>query len=209
MSQSGCDHTSCVLYFVKYPEPGKVKTRLAKTLGFEKAAQIYRQLAEMNLRILTPLHKPDTLNVIIVFDPADRYEEMRAWLSAQYDYLPQKGADLGDRLRNAFRHAFKEGFHKVIAMGSDMLCLSPDLILQAFRRLDQDDVVIGPSRDGGYYLLGLLKETPSLFQNIPWSTSSVLTSTLAFIQEQRLSYSLLEELEDVDQVENLSIPVGR
>ena len=198
-----------ILYFVKYPEPGKVKTRLAKTLGFEKAAHLYRQLAEGNLQILAPLHQANLLKVIIAFDPADRYEAMRTWLSPRYDYLPQKGTDLGERLRNAFHHAFNQGFHRVIAMGSDILFLNSDLILQAFDELDTCDVTIGPARDGGYYLIGLSKETPLLFQNIPWSTADVLTSTLSSVQNQRLSYSLLRELEDVDQADNLAIRMQR
>jgi len=187
-----------LLYFVKYPEPGKVKTRLAKTVGFEEAARRYRDLAEMNLKNLNSLTSQH-VSIIITFDPPESESRMRSWLSDRYSYLPQSGPELGSRLRNAFQEMFQKGARKVLAIGSDTLGLEAKVVEEAFRELDSHDVVLGPAKDGGYYLIGLSRYEPELFQGIPWSSSSVLSTTLFIIQKKRLIFHLLKEMEDLDE----------
>ena len=188
-----------ILYFVKYPEPGKVKTRLAKTIGDEAAAKCYGNLAEHNFRILAPLNSDGVKNVV-VFDPADKEVQIREWLPTADDYLPQQGNDLGSRLVHAFQFAFDKKVQAAIAIGSDTIGLRREFISKAFDSLDHYDVVLGPAKDGGYYLIGLSSPQQVLFSNIPWSTSEVFNATLAWIQKEGLSYYLLEQLEDLDEI---------
>ena len=185
-----------LLYFVKYPEPGRVKTRLAKVFGYEKAASIYRLIAESNFKILQSC---DDTDLAICFDPPDQEEKIKSWLSGNHQYYPQKGNGLGERLTNAFQDAFEEGAKKALAIGSDTLDLRIDLIDEAFRALKTHDIVLGPSKDGGYYLIGASHFEPSVFHDIPWSTSKVFESTAIRLDERRLSYHILDTLEDLDE----------
>lgn len=190
-----------LLYFVKYPEPGKVKTRLAKTLGDEAASRVYRDLAEVNFRILTSLDQED-IESVIVFDPPDKEREIKEWLPASR-HVPQQGNDLGERLVSAFHFPFSRGANAALAIGSDTLGLKPELISKAFDRLENYEVTIGPAKDGGYYLIGLRSPQPFLFHGIPWSTSDVFRATLGKVQERGLSCYLLPELDDLDEIKNL------
>lgn len=188
-----------LLYFVKFPEPGKVKTRLAQTVGVEEAALAYRNLAIANLSILTRLDQK-AISIVITFDPAGKEAEVKSWLCGDFSYVPQQGSGLGERLQNAFQCAFQNGSEKVIALGSDTLGLSSCVVQESFDRLDESDVVIGPAKDGGYYLIGLKKGVPELFHNIPWSTSGVLETTLHKVKLKELCYGILTELEDLDEL---------
>ncbi|MBI4115218.1 MAG: TIGR04282 family arsenosugar biosynthesis glycosyltransferase [Candidatus Omnitrophica bacterium] len=195
--------TNALLYFVKYPEPGMVKTRLAKVVGADHAAQAYRELTETNLGILNSLPS-GFAKVIIAFDPFKKEEAVRSWLPGPYEYVAQKGSELGARLQNAFRFAFEIGFKKVIVLGSDTLGLRPDLISNGFEALEFYDVAIGPAYDGGYYLIGMNREQFSIFKNIPWSSPHVFEVTLNKLIEKNLSYYLLQKLDDLDEAKNLS-----
>ena len=194
--------TGNILYFVKYPEPGKVKTRLAKTLGDEEATRVYRNLVETNLKAIRPLISSG-IDITITFDPPDAAEKMKQWLSDDYDYLPQSGDGLGERLTKAFGNLFERKVRRVLAVGSDTLGLEANLILKACDSLEHFDVVLGPAEDGGYYLIGLSQPEPILFQDIPWSTSAVFDSTLNRIKQKGLSFYVLPELQDLDDIEDL------
>lgn len=193
---------NALIYFVKFPEPGKVKTRLAKVVGDPRAAQAYRELTETNLGILNSL-PPNLAKVIITFYPFEKEEAIRSWLSGPYEYRAQKGSELGTRLQNAFQFAFEKGFKKVMALGSDTLGLRPDLISKGFDALEFYDVVMGPAYDGGYYLIGTNRKQPSIFKNIPWSSADVYESTLNKLIEKNLFYYLLQKLDDLDEAKNL------
>lgn len=196
-------HPRHILYFVKFPEPGRVKTRLAQSIGFEAAARLYRLLAEQNLEVLRSISDPP-LAVCIHFDPPEKEAKVRDWLLGDEPYLAQRGRDLGERLRDAFAHAFERGASGAIAVGSDTIGLQPGFLREAFAGLERNDVILGPSRDGGYYLIGLSRPQSLLFQDIPWSTPRVLEATLTRIREGNLSLFLLPELEDLDRAENLN-----
>lgn len=187
-----------VLYFVKYPEPGKVKTRLARTVGAERAAELYRELAERNFKLLRET-AGSGFSLQVAYDPPESEERIQSWLAGASRFFPQKGDGLGERLRWAFDSAFGEGVRQVIALGSDTLGLKPELISKAFEELENSDVVLGPAKDGGYYLIGLARPEPKLFQGIPWSTERVLSETITRAKEAKLSYYLLTELEDLDE----------
>ena len=197
-----------ILYFVKYPEPGKVKTRLARHVGAGKAAELYRALVEENLSTLAQVCEP--FRLVVVFDPPEKEAEVREWLKPFQirDFLPQNGAGLGERLDHAFQFAFRDRPAKsqpqrVMALGSDTLRLTPEIIREGFDALESSDCVIGPAKDGGYYLIGLSFEDGDIFRNIPWSTSMVYQTTIQYLQSEQLSYYRLPLLEDLDEVQNL------
>lgn len=189
-----------LFYFVKYPTPGKVKTRLAKTIGDREAARLYKELAERNFREVALLHQRKVCDLVIVFDPPEQIEDVRNWLAAPCEYWPQSEGGLSERLIIAFRDAFSKGDKRVIALGSDTLGLTSQIIEEAFECLQSEDVVVGPAEDGGYYLIGLSSFEPELFQGIPWSTSGVLAQTYKTINSLRLSYRTLSQLQDLDEI---------
>ncbi len=198
-----------LLYFVKYPTPGKVKTRLAKTVGVQEAARLYRELAEKNLRVIASLHQRNICDLVIAFDPLEKKEDFKRWLSVSCEYLPQCGEGLSERLTNTFREAFQKGGKRVMALGSDTLNLTPDIIEDGFEALKSKDVVVGPAEDGGYYLIGLSCFRPELFEGITWSTSEVLDQTYKLIRQLNLSYQSLCLLEDLDEIENSPARAGQ
>ena len=192
----------CILFFVKFPEPGKVKTRLAATLGAERAAEIYRELAETALKRIAAEEE-----VIVMFDPPEKREAIAAWLRAAgkertLHFVPQVAGDLGVRLERAFAAAFAEGHEAVAAIGSDCVELAPEHFAEAWQALATHDAVLGPTEDGGYYLLALRAPSPALFQDIAWSTEAVFQQTLDRAAEASLRTHLLPKLRDVDTEED-------
>jgi len=190
------------LYFVKYPTPGKVKTRLAKSIGDDKAAEIYNALAKDTLgKLSTGLN--EDVSITIYFDPPNQEQEIKDWLPGNFNYLAQEGSDLGKRLQFGFSQSFQAGADHVIALGSDVLGFEASLRDKAVEELKNSDVVIGPCQDGGYYLIGLSQDCPTFFENIPWSTEKVLDLTLQVAQQKNLNPILINELEDLDEIEGL------
>ncbi len=193
---------NCLLYFVKYPEPGKVKTRLAKTLGDREAARIYRELAEENFHILHSLCSQN-IEIAIVFDPSEKEQEIKQWFPDADHYLAQQGRALGERLIHAFAFVFQKEYERVITIGSDILGLTAEIILQGFSALENHEVVLGPALDGGYYLIGLNHDHPELFEDIPWSTDAVLDTTIAAVKKTGLAHYLLCALGDLDEIKEV------
>ncbi len=184
-----------VLIFTRNPELGKVKTRLAKTIGDQKALEIYTLLLQKT--------KDTTQN--LTCDKAVYYSvkirENDIWNENTYQKHQQNGEDLGIRMENAFINAFNTGYEKVIIIGSDLFDLTPKHINDAFEKLNTNDVVIGPAEDGGYYLLGMKKIHPSIFKNKKWGTSTVRKDTLNDLKNNKIT--LLEELNDIDVYDDL------
>lgn len=191
-----------VLVFVRAPRAGTVKTRLAAAIGAEAALTVYRRLAEHTVREAAAL-SAEGVEVRVHHTPADAGGEVRGWLGAGPVYLPQAEGDLGVRMRNAFARAFDEGARQVVIVGSDLPALSAELLRRAFRLLDSRPAVLGPARDGGYYLLGLTRLVDGIFDAIAWSTPGVLAATLARLKAAGVESALLEGLSDVDEVEDL------
>jgi hypothetical protein len=190
------------LVFVRAPVAGRVKTRLAASLGAEGALRVYRRLAEHTLREARAVGG----EVRIHFTPADAGAGVRAWLGDGARYLPQTAGDLGARMEAAFRAAFEDGAERVIIIGSDLPDLSAALLRRAFDALESHAAVIGPARDGGYYLLGMRTMIDGLFDGIPWSTDAVLARTLERLRAAGIEPALLDTLSDVDEVDDL--PAG-
>jgi rSAM/selenodomain-associated transferase 1 len=185
-----------ILLFVKHPAPGKVKTRLAATVGADRAVEIYRQLVE---NVASGL--PEGIAIRVMFDPPEEEQAVCAWLQPLLpvaEFLPQASGDLGQRLEQAFACAFDEGWEQVAVIGSDCVELTPAIFNETWGALSAGNVAIGPTEDGGYYLLGLCNHAPALFQEITWSSESVLRETLAQAAAQDLRGHLLPKLRDVD-----------
>jgi uncharacterized protein len=187
-----------LVVFVKSPRPGFVKTRLAAAVGAVHAAALYRAMAE---RVLEAT-RGDGHGRAVFFDPPDGRADVEAWLPGE-TCVAQSAGDLGVRMASAFRWAFDGGATKVVLIGTDAPELSRDDIERAFEALGGHDVVLGPSFDGGYYLIGLRQPAPALFDGITWSTPAVLGQTLELAESLGLTTTPLPARGDVDTVEDL------
>ncbi|MBU0678311.1 MAG: TIGR04282 family arsenosugar biosynthesis glycosyltransferase [Verrucomicrobia bacterium] len=191
----------CVAVFCKYPADGEVKTRLAESIGDAATNRLYRAMVNRTLDICGQLQHPaDTL---VFCAPNAKDEAYVEWLGADHRYRRQSGQDLGERMLNAFERTRDEGYTATVLVGTDCPALTPALIEQAFCELDLHEIVLGPSHDGGYYLIGEVSPHPGLMSGIAWSTDEVLSQTLQKLQEAGTSYAMLEPLQDLDNMENL------
>ena len=185
--------------FAKFWEPGRVKTRLAATLGNQLACELYEIFLFHLLDSIAPVSDHTT----VVFSPPDREADFRAAIALNWMLEPQSEGDLGDRMRNFFAGQFSSASSaqrktKVVVIGADCPQLSVTEIQTAFDELDKNDVVIGPSTDGGYYLLGMQGGLAEVFDDIDWSTSKVLPQTTQRLDQLNKSYALLPAKTDVD-----------
>lgn len=185
-----------LLIFAKNLVHGEVKTRLAATIGHEKAFAVYKELLKHTAVITS------TLPVDKLLFYSDFIEENPVWNHRFQKHL-QSGNDLGERMNNAFVYAFDEGYEKVVIIGTDCFELDAEIIMKAFQQLMENDVVIGPAKDGGYYLLGLKKNHAQIFHNIAWSTATVFEETVAKSKELELTHHCLQELNDIDEEKDL------
>lgn len=193
------------LLFAKAPAPGRVKTRLCPPFTPEQAAALYRAFAADSLAAAESVAGA---RAVVAYEPHEDWPDP-SWLRAPApEWFPQEGADLGARLAAATGMAFVDGADRVVAIGSDSPHLPTAFIEEAFARLSTAPLVLGPARDGGYYLVGLREPAPSLFEDIPWSGPGVLKATLARAAELHWSAHLLDELEDVDDAGSLARVLG-
>lgn len=186
-----------LLLFVRNPELGKVKTRLAASVGPEKALEIYLHLL-LHTRDVT---KSLPVQKLVYYSNAIDTNDF--WPNDTYEKRVQPAGDLGEKMQATFATAFDEGYTSVVIIGSDCLQLTSKIILDAYQKLEKSDVVIGPALDGGYYLLGMKRLHRQLFQNKRWSTEHVFPDTIQDIEKLHLSYALLPPLSDIDHLEDL------
>ena len=186
--------------FLKAPRPGAVKTRLIPALGPATAAGLYRALAEDVLRNTTP--RPGDYERLLFFTPTQARAEMEAWFPGAA-LLAQQDGDLGARMSAAFDEAFRGGAERVALVGSDVPDLTRDDVLAALASLEDHDLVLGPARDGGYYLIALERPRAELFRGIAWGTSSVFGATMERASALGLTVRLLDERRDIDTLEDI------
>ncbi|WP_245327846.1 TIGR04282 family arsenosugar biosynthesis glycosyltransferase [Hymenobacter fodinae] len=187
-----------MIVFARYPELGKVKTRLAAGVGPERALQVYRRLLAHTQAVTTDLPARKWLWLAEAGPTADQSDP---WVG--YQRRPQPPGDLGHRMQSAFSHAFAEGATAAVIIGTDCPGLTHEHLRDAYEALRTHEVVLGPATDGGYYLLGMKKVWPELFANKRWSTDSVRADTLADARRLGLQVHLLPELRDVDTADDL------
>jgi uncharacterized protein len=187
-----------LIIFTRYPIPGEAKTRLIPALGAAGAAQLQRRMTRQT--IATAQQTPHPIQIQFCGGTID---ELRSWLGDKLGYEAQTTGDLGDRMAAAFDQGFAAGHDRVVTIGTDCPGIDRTILDQAFTALESHDLVLGPAADGGYYLIGLRRAIPELFQSIAWSTATVRTKTLEIATALNLSYALLPELSDIDRPEDL------
>ncbi len=185
-----------LIIFLKAPIPGLVKTRLSTEFGDIEACNIYKKLAE---NILNSAQKSQN-DITLYYYPAHGEKIITEWLGKKNKMRLQEGDDLGDRMKNAFVDALRIGIEKIVLIGTDIPDLDEKTLNKAYKKLDNHDCVIGPSLDGGYYLIGFTKTgfCEDVFNNISWGTDSVLKDTLSVLDMTKLKVALLELKNDID-----------
>jgi|SRR5690554_194120 len=183
---------NALIIMTKNPVLGQCKTRLAATIGDEKALEIYTQLLDYTAEF------SKDIGVDRFIYSTGKVIDKQRWEDENTYFRTQVGNDLGDKMHNAIQEIFQEGYDKIVLIGSDCTEINSADIHAAFQQLNKHKITLGPALDGGYYLIGMKETNPTLFQNIPWSTSSVIKETFAKIKAEKLSCFLLEEKSDID-----------
>ena len=186
-----------LIIFTKNPTLGKVKTRLAKTIGAEKALEVYHQLLQLTQKKTVDL----PYSIIVYYD--NFIDENDLWLNSSYAKKLQKKGDLGEKMQDAFENAFHNKATKVVIIGSDCPEITPEILTEAFDSPDKCDTVIGPANDGGYYLLGMKELITNVFKDKNWSTATVKNDTVNDLKNLDKTIYLLPELTDIDTEEDL------
>jgi len=188
-----------LLVFVKAPSPGAVKTRLLPGWSPAEAAGLYQALVRDTLEAVRPLRE---IHVVVAYAPDAGFPDL-GWLDGSLALVPQEGRTLGERLTHGFAWAFRQGARRVAALGSDAPELSGAWVRQAFEELRQADVVVGPTRDGGYHLIGLSRPQPALFAGMPWSSPRLLARTLEQVARLGLRLRCVDPIDDLDTPEDV------
>jgi len=185
--------------FAKYWEPGRVKTRLAASIGDQAASRLYHRFVLTLLRRFAHVGQ----RRVLAYAPAERGAEFAAWAPAGWQLAPQAGGDLGQRIQAYFAGALRDGATRVVLVGSDTPNLPVEYVDEAFQRLSQVPVVLGPADDGGYYLVGAAGCVPPIFAGIPWSSPQVWPQTVARLRDAGCPYGVLPPWYDVDDLASL------
>jgi len=197
----------CLIVFVKSPDAPDVKTRLARSIGDAHARQLYRCFVP---DLLDSLGRGD-YDLHIFFHPPGNERTVREWLGPKRSCFPQAGGGLGEKMKNAFLWSFAAGFSATALIGSDFPDLPRDRIDAAFAGLEEKEAVIGPARDGGYYLLGFRADTflPEALAELPWGTEAICSTTRSILEAHGRRIAILEPWQDIDTVEDLRALVLR
>jgi len=196
--------TGRLMVMGRYPVPGRTKTRLIRVLGPVGAAELHRRLVEETLSKAASASRRSGLQMELCYEGGSE-RQMRRWLGNHLRLKSQTGPDLGARMETAFSRAFQEGSRRAILIGTDVPEFTTDHLVCAYEALNRCDLVIGPSTDGGYWLLGAKRLHPFLFRGIQWGTDTVLQSTLGLARKGGLRTFKLEPLSDVDRPADLEV----
>jgi rSAM/selenodomain-associated transferase 1 len=188
---------NALIVFLKSPEKGKVKTRIAKTEGEERALEIYRLLLDKTYCLA---EKIASKQVVVFVFYAGNPSELERWM--KFSFYSQEGKDLGERMLNAFKTVFEQGYQNIGIIGSDCYSLTDKQIQLGFEIVEKYDFVFGPAIDGGYYALFMKTRTNFIFENMTWSHPNVLADSIRKIESMEQTYYLLEKLRDVDTVDD-------
>lgn len=194
--------TNChLLLFTRYPEAGKAKTRLIAKLGATGAALLQKRLTERIAHQAQLLAQKSGITTVVHYSGGSR-KKMTFWLGA-IDCVEQADGDLGQKMRSAFKHSIETGAETIVLIGSDIPDITANLLQQAFTSLLTREVVIGPSQDGGYYLIGMAADQapqlyPLLFEEMPWSTGKLFATTISHLEKAGYDVAILPKLRDID-----------
>lgn len=189
-----------LIIFTRYPVPGTTKTRLIPALGAEGAAALQKQLTEHTIQQVQGLDA-----AVTIYFSGGTLAEMQSWLGDHWEFQPQTGEDLGDRLINAIQYSTDSGYERTVVIGIDCPEITTKILTEAFTALETNDVVFGEATDGGYYLVGLQQLIPELFQEMQWGIDTVLAETLQRTEKLNLTTKILRPLSDIDYPEDLII----
>ena len=192
--------STSLIIFAKSPIPGKVKTRLIPHITPIEAAELYKAFVA---DIIGNTHKLKCGQVTIAYTPSNAEDTFRSICNQSVNYLPQNGDNLGERMKNAFMYSFEKGSKRTVIIGTDSPTLPLSYIRDAFDALNEVPVTIGPTFDGGYYLIGLSERNDTIFDGVDWSTSRVFSQTLTRTQELNKQLCVLPPWYDVDTSDNL------
>jgi len=195
-----------IVIFTRYPEAGTTKTRLIPSLGPENAARLQRAMTEKLLTAIEAMPLSRGCRLKICFTGGTR-AQMKQWLG-DHPFEEQQGCDLGEKMEHAFQESFNNGAEQVVLVGSDIPSIDTDLMSLAVTLVTKEELVIGPTFDGGYYMIGFNRKCaaalyPEIFHDIPWSNANVLASTIDTVTTLGLSYKLLPKHHDIDTPEDL------
>jgi uncharacterized protein len=195
-----------IIFLTKFPEPGKVKSRLSKEIGAFQAAEIYKNVLLDNWQNA----KETAHKISIEYSPPESLFGFQELFGENTEFHPQTGNDIGWRMANAFERYFQQQFDAVVLIGGDTPELSVDLFNRVFNSLIDHDIVLGPAYDGGYYLIGFKKVSfnPKYFQNIDWSTDQVFNQTIEIIRNSVNKLYLLEKRIDLDTFDDVKEYLG-
>lgn len=185
--------------FARYWEPGRVKTRLAARIGDVSAARVHRAFLESTLRRFAASAE----RRVLAFTPAQHAAEFQPMAGNHWRIDPQSEGDLGRRMHDYFQRAFSAGAHRAVLIGADSPTLPTAYVEQAFERLDEVPLVLGPAADGGYYLVGAADSTPPIFERIDWGGPQVWRQTLERVAAWGRPFADLPEWYDIDTYEDL------
>lgn len=198
---SGNNSSNALIVFVRYPESGKVKTRLAAETGNEFACNTYRIFC---IHLFNKINELKNFDTYLYYADADDELKVAEWTDNKFFYAAQRGNDLGERMANSFIDVLvAHKYEKAIIIGTDIPDITTELIYNSEQLLDENDLVIGPSKDGGYYLLGIKKYYPELFRGILWSSDNVFESTMKISENLNLKKSILPFLLDIDMYDDI------
>jgi uncharacterized protein len=195
------------MVFLRYPEPGKVKSRLAADIGQQQATDLYARLVRRSLGIAGDLKRArGDLEVLLFFHPPEREKAVQQSYPGPWQFVPQTGCDLGERMAHAFCYAQCRGWQHAVLIGTDIADLRISDLDEAFQALEEGQAVLGPAADGGYYLIGLNRPCGAVFQSQAWGSESVFERTRATLGTRGFSVKILKQRTDVDRQEDLSHP---
>ena len=187
--------SSIIIVLAKAPILGEVKTRIGKNIGMDRSKWIYEQLLSHTSNVT----KKTKIKTVLFKNK--NHEKLETLFKHSIASKFQLGRSLGEKMENAFQWAFKKKYKKIILIGADLWTLNEKIIIDSFKLLDKFNLVIGPSYDGGYFLIGMKKPNENIFKNIPWSTNNVLEKTISKMKTRKISF--LEIAKDIDSFSDL------
>lgn len=195
---------NALIIMTRVPIAGKTKTRLMKILSGEQCAQIHRCFLLDLFKMLGELKETMDIDIYVTYTPENSFHLLEDIVPHLMNSFPQKGDNLGSRMNNAFERLLDKGYSKVLLIGSDIPILQPDDIKKAYKVLDDTDICLGPTKDGGYYLIGMKQKCSDIFgDNLKWGNKSVYETTVSIANYLNLSVGLTTKLNDIDEEEDI------
>ncbi|WP_050607054.1 TIGR04282 family arsenosugar biosynthesis glycosyltransferase [Clostridium niameyense] len=199
---------NALIIMTRIPVAGKTKTRLMKILTGEQCASIHKSFL-MDILNTTNFMKKN-MDIYLTYSDEGPFSIIESLIPEYIKAFPQSGKILGEKMRNAIENLLDNGYDKVVLIGSDIPEVQPNNIEKAFEILDEKDVCFGPTMDGGYYLVGMKKMHPIVFESdIKWGSKYVFDNTMGILNKANLQVGFVDKYEDIDTEEDLKKLINR